>query len=84
MLAGVEEDDGQRGVDLRDHVQEDGGIRAEGRNCGNISGGKMLDGGGHDIFGRQPGEACVQRRRQLGDPARRLKRSWLRCHRAPP
>ena len=32
QFAGVEEEDGSRGIDLRDHVQQDSGFRAEGGN----------------------------------------------------
>ena len=58
MLAGVDEDHRRRGVDLRDHVQERGGVRAEARN--------ERDAAGIEIFDRQPQERRRLEPREAG------------------
>src|SRR3984885_5693136 len=43
VLAGVDEDDWRRSVDLRHHVQERGGVGAEARHQGDAAGIEILD-----------------------------------------
>ena len=88
MLAGVEEDDRQRSVDLGDHVQQHRRIRAEGRDRGDLVVEQFAGRAFDDLERLQMTVERIEPRRFGGDAVidvdDTVKRPWLRQHRAPP
>jgi len=81
MLAGVDEDDRQRGIDAGDHVEEHGGFRAERGDGGDPAREPLADRALDDpLRGEMAPERVEGRRLQPFG----LRRRGIRRHRGPP